>query len=246
MRTLRNVLAVGCLLGCGLAVAQMGFRGGGPMGPGFRGTVTGQPYSLVETTTSVRTLSDGTTMTNVEQNNCMRDAEGRVRIEVGHQHNGTMQFDMVDIVDPVAKERISLMVGKKTARVMQIPEWKSSGDAGKGGRSGAGGTNRPGFVAPTVVKLGGQTVAGVYAEGTRTTRVIPVGKEGNDHEIQSVTETWFSPDLKIIVGRTTSDPRFGTTKTVVTNLTRSDPAVALFQVPSDYTVVAPRHSGQGQ
>jgi hypothetical protein len=246
MRTLRNVLAFGCLLGGGLAVAQMGFRGEGTMGPGSRGIVTGQPYSLVETTTSVRTLSDGTTMTNVEQNNCMRDAEGRVRIEVGHQHNGTMQFDVVDIVDPVAKERISLMVGKKTARVMQMPEWKSSGDSAGAAKFAAGGANRPGFVAPTVVKLGGQTVAGVYAEGTRTTRVIPVGKEGNDHEIQSVTETWFSPDLRIVVGRTTSDPRFGTTTTVVTNLTRSDPAPALFQVPSDYTVIAPRHSGQGQ
>jgi hypothetical protein len=246
MRTLRNVLAFGCLLGCGLAVAQMGFRGGGPMGPGFKGTVTGQPFSLVETTTSVRTLSDGTTMTNVEQKNVMRDAEGRERIEIGHQRNGAMQFGVVDIIDPVAKERISLMVGQKTARVMHMPEWKSSWDSAKAAKFAAGGTNRPGFVAPTVVKLGGQTVAGVYAEGTRTTRVIPVGKEGNDHEIQSVTETWFSPDLKIVVGRTTSDPRFGTTTTVVTNLTRSDPAASMFQVPGDYTVVAPRHSGQGQ
>ena len=138
------------------------------MGPGSRGTVTGQPYSLVETMTSVRTLSDGTTMTNLEQNNCMRDAEGRVRIEIGHQHNGTMQFDMVDIIDPVAKEKISLMVGKKTARVMQIPEWKSSGGSCQGCEVCSGRDESTGVCGADGCEAwwadGGRCVCGGYAD----------------------------------------------------------------------------------
>jgi hypothetical protein len=34
----------------------------------------------------------------------------------------------------------------------------------------------------------------------------------------------------------TSDPRFGTTVTQLTNVVRSEPDAALFQTPADYTV----------
>ena len=37
-----------------------------------------------------------------------------------------------------------------------------------------------------------------------------------------------------------SDPRFGTRVTQLTNITRSEPDPALFQVPSDYTVTKGR------
>ena len=41
--------------------------------------VKGQPYSLVEKTTRVQTLADGTTITRVTEEHRMRDSEGRTR-----------------------------------------------------------------------------------------------------------------------------------------------------------------------
>ena len=57
--------------------------------------------------------------------------------------------------------------------------------------------------------LGTQVIQGVSAQGKRVTRAIPAGKEGNEKEIDIVTETWYSPDLQVVVMSKTSDPRFG-------------------------------------
>jgi hypothetical protein len=85
-------------------------------------------------------------------------------------------------------------------------------------------------------KLGGKTIAGVYAEGTRTTVTYPVGYFGNDRLIVTTHETWTSPDLKLLVLSVDDDPRTGTRTTELTNLDRVEPDPALFQVPEGYTI----------
>jgi hypothetical protein len=85
-------------------------------------------------------------------------------------------------------------------------------------------------------KLGGKTIAGVYAEGTRLTITYPVGFFGNDKPIITFHETWMSSDLKLVVLSVDDDPRTGTRITEVTNLDRGEPNPALFQVPEGYTI----------
>ena len=85
-------------------------------------------------------------------------------------------------------------------------------------------------------KLGGKTIAGVYAEGTRLTVTYPVGFFGNDKPIITYHETWMSSDLKIVLLSVEDDPRTGTRVTEVTNLDRGEPNPALFQVPEGYTI----------
>jgi len=84
--------------------------------------------------------------------------------------------------------------------------------------------------------LGTQEVNGVLAQGKRTTRVIPAGKMGNQLPITIVTETWYSPDLHMIVMSKRTDPRFGDTTFQVENIQRGEPAADLFQPPADYTL----------
>ncbi len=84
--------------------------------------------------------------------------------------------------------------------------------------------------------LGTQVIQGVSAQGKRVTRVIPAGKEGNEKEIDIVTETWYSPDLQVVVMSKTSDPRFGESVYQLNAITRTEPDPALFAVPSDYAV----------
>jgi hypothetical protein len=94
--------------------------------------------------------------------------------------------------------------------------------------------------------LGGKTIGGVYAEGTRTTRVYPAGAEGNDRDITVVSERWISPELGIEVFSKTSDPRSGESTTELHNLNRAEPDPALFQVPADYKIQSQPEPRQSQ
>lgn len=84
--------------------------------------------------------------------------------------------------------------------------------------------------------LGTQEVNGVLAQGKRTTRTIAAGKIGNQLPLTIVTETWYSPDLHMIVMSKRTDPRFGDTTFQVENIQRGEPAADLFQPPPDYTL----------
>lgn len=84
--------------------------------------------------------------------------------------------------------------------------------------------------------LGTRNIEGVMAEGTRTTITLPAGAIGNEREIQTVTERWFSKELGLLVMSKTSDPRTGETSYRLTNINRQEPLRSLFEIPSDYTV----------
>ena len=87
--------------------------------------------------------------------------------------------------------------------------------------------------------LGKQTIEGVEAEGTRETITIPAGEVGNELPIEIVSERWYSRELQTIVMTKHSDPRFGETVYRLTNIDRSEPAKAMFEIPGDYSVKAP-------
>lgn len=84
--------------------------------------------------------------------------------------------------------------------------------------------------------LGQQMIEGVMCEGKRTTVTIPADSIGNDLPINIVSEEWYSPELQVLVLTKHSDPRFGETTYRLTNINRSEPARALFELPADYTV----------
>src|SRR4029434_3832108 len=83
---------------------------------------------------------------------------------------------------------------------------------------------------------GKQMIEGVEAEGTRTARTIPAGEIGNTRPIEIVDELWYAPALQLTVMTKHRDPRSGETTYRLTNLNRSEPDRALFEVPADYTV----------
>ena len=79
-------------------------------------------------------------------------------------------------------------------------------------------------------------VNGVFAKGSRVTVTIPAGAIGNDRDLRTVNERWYSDDLKLLLKSSNSDPRFGTTTYELRNITQTEPDASLFQVPSDYTL----------
>ena len=84
--------------------------------------------------------------------------------------------------------------------------------------------------------LGSKTIDGIPVTGTKTTTTIPAGAIGNDKDLLITRETWYSPDLKLVIQSTQTDPRFGETTYSLANIQRSEPDPALFQVPAGYTI----------
>jgi hypothetical protein len=69
--------------------------------------------------------------------------------------------------------------------------------------------------------------------------IIPTDRVGNDRPMQITDERWESPDLSLVVYSRYSDPRTGVIEYRLTNITRTEPAADLFQVPADYTIATP-------
>jgi hypothetical protein len=95
---------------------------------------------------------------------------------------------------------------------------------------------------PKTESLGTKAIEGVPAVGTRSTSTIAAGTIGNDKDLTITRETWYSPELKLVIQSTQSDPRFGQTTYSLKNIQQGPPDEALFQVPANYTIdkIAPR------
>jgi hypothetical protein len=243
---------------------RMGFGGRGPgFGPGgFERTVTGAPYSATEVSTSVQTLANGNTIQRSNSVTIYRDGQGRVRTETTVKHQDGTSSTHIVIRDPVAGVVHNIDTQNKVSHDAVLHTPPNGQGRGRGpGRAGATQNGASTDVAtgrgprrtdPNLAteNLGTQTMSSVSATGTRMTRTIPAGAEGNSQPIVSVHETWMAEDLKVPVMVKSSDPRFGTTQTQLNNVVRAEPDSTLFQVPAGYTVVkdhgGPRGRGSGR
>lgn len=194
-------------------------------------TVKGAPYSATAVTENIQTLKDGTSIARKDTASVYRDSDGRTRIEqtiskIGPFAASGQARQMTSIQDPVAGVHYVLDAQNKTAQKMKA-------------RSGPGPRPQNHQLSSSSAKtesLGTQVIEGVQAEGTRTTFTIPAGQIGNDRPIDIVDERWYSPDLQVVVLSKHSDPRMGEHVYRLTNISRSEPARTLFDVPSDYSV----------
>src|ERR1700722_8566745 len=227
----------------GAPMELMGFAGmhGGKV-------VKGAPFSATATSETTSTLQDGSVLHRTSQVSMYRDSQGRSRHEATFTGFGPLTASggskkMVMISDPVAGVHFMLDDEQKVAHKSPLHTH---------GGSGANAQSAPAFEGKMQERmqqeessgllkkesLGTQTINGVVAEGTRTTRTIPAGQIGNEKALQVVSERWYSADLQIVLKSTRTDPRFGTTTYTVTNIQRTEPAASLFTVPANFTVQA--------
>lgn len=233
-----------------------GFAGGvsaarfGLMGP----TVKGAPYSADGVTETNQTLGDGTHINRQQTYTISRDSEGRIRRESG---------DEVWISDPVANVSYVINTKQQSARKLALTRTVSFSKMDVKTDSGAHAAKLTAEISadgPIIISdgpiaaghalaaaepdgakreaLGKQSMEGVEVDGTRTTRVIPVGQMGNDRPMQYVQERWESSDLHVTVLSRNTDPIVGETVERLTNIQRVEPDPTLFQVPASYTIAA--------
>jgi hypothetical protein len=248
---IRHVVTLGVMLSV-CAFSQGPRRGpGGPGDAAFMGaefghgkTVAGAPYSAQAVTQVTQTLANGNQINRTVTSAVARDSSGRtMRQETlggfgpwGGQGNASGTKSVM-IHDPVAQVSYVLDTTNKVAHKMTMGNHQRGAARGPAGANGAqprvARGNRP---APQTESLGTQAINGVSAQGTRITRTIPAGAIGNAQPIQIVTETWYSPDLQVVVMSKTSDPRTGDSVYQLNNIVRAEPDASLFQVPAGYTV----------
>jgi hypothetical protein len=87
-----------------------------------------------------------------------------------------------------------------------------------------------------VEKLGRKVIEGVEADGERRSYTVPIGQDHNDHPVVVIHETWYCPELKIVVLETNDDPRSGQTTSQLVNIVRGEPDVAKYRPPAGYVV----------
>jgi hypothetical protein len=215
-------------------------------------TVTGAPYTGAEVSSSQQTLANGNVIQRQTQTNISRDGQGRLRMETTMKHPDGTTSTHITIHDPVAGvvhniDPLNKTVNSMTVHTPPNGQGRGRGPGQAGARADVAGGRGQRRTDPNVVteQLGMQTINGVAATGTRMTRTIPAGAEGNSLPIVIVHESWVSDDLKVPVMVKTSDPRFGTTQTQLTNIVRAEPDATLFQVPAGYTVSQDRGGPRG-
>ena len=228
--------------------------------------VKNAPFSAEVVTQYDRALDNGGHIHRETHGKIFRDSQGRMRTdsEMPPAQPGAEKFEHITINDPVQRVIINLNPKMKTATIFHLGQGIGPTALGMASTTGAPvnvapaqpgqklveRNATPGVVttskmaatlgiAPANIKteaLGTRTIEGVTATGTRTTRIIDAGSMGNDKPIVSVSETWFSPELKMTMLTETDDGQSGHSTMKLVNITRTEPVAQLFQVPSDYTV----------
>lgn len=217
--------------------------------------VKGAPYSAQAVTETIQVLSDGNRIQRKMTSSVYRDSEGRTRREQSMAGFGPLAPpeggpEMIFIADPVSGNSYMLDGRTRTAHAAGATPAMAIRHKVREGREKPQVFERrihmsvakPAQGPPEVKSesLGTQMIEGILAEGTRTVLVIPAGQIGNERPIEIVSERWFSPELKTVVMSRNNDPRTGETIYRLTNLSRSEPARSLFEVPADFTVPANR------
>lgn len=99
---------------------------------------------------------------------------------------------------------------------------------------------RPGSNSSEVqsTDLGTQPIpgTGLMAQGTQSVRTIPAGRIGNSQPIVVTSSVWRSPDLQVVLQRTSDDPRLGKSSYQLTNVSTAAPDPGLFTLPAGLTL----------
>lgn len=204
----------------------------------------GAPFSATATTTVTVDGPDGHQVRYVSQAHYFRDADGRVRVELGLPsagHDG--EEDTLVVLDPDPGDRVVYSLQPMARRfslgTIGIAGVLFNGDAFATPlawnrfyvlkpATGIADRESPG----SVERLGVQRLAGVEVNGRRTTRPALSGPSVT----HAVDERWESADLKIVVWSRYVDPGHGTFEYRLTDIRRVAAAPDLFTIPTDYSL----------
>lgn len=218
--------------------------------------VTGAPYAGRSSSQTIRTLANGTHLTQqpFDQPMTYRDSMGRIRTDLEKTRIPEMMpaaaaaqmkpqiQRLPEITDPVAGYRIILDPVHQIAHRVAIQARQNQAPNPNVTAARMAANPMPARTREdgTTVKsenLGTQTIFGVTAIGQRTTTTWPVGTyQGNDQPVTQINENWRSAQYGLVL-RSLNSGANGDTTTTMKDFSIGEPDPSLFQVPAGYQVV---------
>jgi hypothetical protein len=253
------VYAIACamVLGTSASAQTAPCVAGGMVGSvmyGIESSKSNLPFTGMVKTTFDQKLADGNAIHRSTLTHQARDSAGRTMVEMAEGcvrgEDGKMHERLsVNVNDPVAHTNMNWQVGSdgqtKVVRVFHQQAARLGQLSARTDPTPEEMTRRQKMLQAERLKqrkenktedLGTRDLSGVSAQGTRNTRTIPVGEEGNDQPLVVVNETWRSKELGLVVMAIRDDPRSGRTTTEYEELNRGEPDPGLFAPPAGYTV----------
>jgi hypothetical protein len=207
------------------------------------------PFSMLLQTEWVRTLSDGGTITVVNERRIARDSDGRIYEErwflVPKYGKDESRMTTIQIADPNRHTLYNcFMLDQKHQCVLS--RYTASSNAIYKFQGPPTGTLPNNVGSATHEDLGKELIAGLETTGTRDSISYNAGVFGNDQVMTIKREFWYSPQLGLNLLSKLSDPRIGTQTFTATNLIPAEPDPSLFKLPEGFKVVDQRGSAPPQ
>jgi hypothetical protein len=178
-----------------------------------------------------------------------RDSRGRIfnqyRELLPASDTNTPQVVRVLLYDPQTRTSTTIFPQQRMFRagtVTRPPETQPPAllDASTTGNS----IPRSGFTKQE--DLGNRQMEGLPVHGVRETQTVPTENNGTGKEIVTTDEYWYAADLRINMLIRHSDPRTGAVTMTVTQVKRSEPDPALWEIPEGYKPFGTRVEPSGK
>ncbi len=189
------------------------------------------PFTATQTRTHTQTLANGTTIHTTEVMQIARDTDGRFRTDATRTLPDGTQSRLISIYDPVANTRSNWTVDNSHA-----PKFATVYSLRRTSPTPAVAAPARRYYPTTSQSLPPTTIQDLYAEGSRNTRTIPAGYQGNDHDLTTTSEFWNAPALGLELRSIVDDPIAGKTDTETTDIKQAAPDPSLFQPPAGYQI----------
>lgn len=214
--------------------------------PGQVFGIRNAPFSATGKMTIDQKLPDGNIIHAVNPSRMARDSAGRTRMErVSRCWRGPDgEFHAawtVSVSDGIAKTSMTWPVDELAPKVARVTPFRMATQQPLTPEEIAQQKkireiNNPPKDELLIEDLGTKNINGVSAEGTRTTRKIRAGEEGNNRALETVDEVWNSKQLAQMVMTINDDPRNGHTEFALENVSLQEPDASLFAPPPGYRV----------
>lgn len=195
--------------------------------------IAGKPFSANTSTEWTRTLEDGGAVTLHLTARLARDSQGRVfrerRTFVPAGSDKEPVLNEIHIYDPVSRSQTLCNVHQRQCTIENYTPRVYFGAHREGVFDGGNRTL-------TREQLGSNTIENFPVMGTRETTTVRPGVQGNDHEIVSTREFWYSEDLKTNLAVTRVDPRAGKEVIQLSRITAGEPDASLFTPPAGFVI----------